>query len=686
MNIPTFFAIRHRLLLIVVFLCALSSQAQTQFTQSNLPIVIINTDIDDVTGLPAEIPDDPKVPASMKIIYHTDGSTNYLTDQDNTEFLDYNGRVKIEIRGSTSQALPKKQYGWTTYEDNTSTKKKVSIMGMPKENDWILNGLAYDGTLMRDYMTYNFSRLIGAYASRTQYCEVVINGVYKGLYVLQEKIKDDSNRVNVEKIDGNAASGIPLTGGYITKSDKIDNDDPLAWSMNCYTDLAANFIHVLPKPEDVTTAQQDYIQGEFLKLAETAQSGNADLATGYPSVIDMPSFIDFMIINELSSNVDAYQFSTYFHKDIAGKLRAGPVWDFNFSYGNDSALRSNTDIWQFDNGDNEGAKFWKDLYNNTTFRCYFSRRWNELTSEGQPLYYANITAFIDQTASLIADAAAREQQTWYTVSNWNGETEALKFWLLERMNWITTNLGDYNACENPVLPSLVISAINYHPITDAQFTDSEDLEFIKITNSSTESVDLTGIYLKELGVSFQFEAGSELNAGQSAYLANNAEVFRQKYGFAAFGEFQRNLSNSSQNIVLADGYGNIIDAVYYQDKSPWPDADGSGSYLLLSDITLDNSVAENWSLSTDVVEDTSGVSKVNKQIKVYPNPVGTVLNVKTDTMADAVTVYDLSGKVLFSGTFNDVQFSINFESFEAGFYIVKVTSGAETSTHKVLKK
>jgi hypothetical protein len=84
------------------------------FTDSNLPIVIINTDIDEDTGQPMEIPDDPKIWASMKIIYHTDGSRNYMTDADNTDLLDYNGRIKIEVRGSTSQILEKKQYGWTT--------------------------------------------------------------------------------------------------------------------------------------------------------------------------------------------------------------------------------------------------------------------------------------------------------------------------------------------------------------------------------------------------------------------------------------------------------------------------------------------------------------------------------------------------------------------------------------------
>lgn len=680
-----FLAIRHRLLTIVFLLIASFSVAQVNLTQSNLPIVIINTDVDASTGLPAEIPDDPKVPASMKIIYHTDGSTNYITDQNTPEFLDYNGRIKIEIRGSTSQALPKKQYGWTTYEDNTTTKKKVSIMGMPKENDWILNGLAYDSSLIRDYISYTLFRQMGGYATRTQYCEVVINGVYNGLYILQEKIKDDSNRVNVEKIIETAATGTALTGGYITKADKIDVDDPLAWWMESYTGYPVSFIHVLPKPEDVTTAQQLYISNEFNRLAETSQAGNADFATGYPSIIDIPTFVDFMIINELSANVDAYQFSTYFHKDIGGKLRAGPVWDFNFSFGSDLADRSTADQWQFSNGDNEGAKFWKDLFNEPTFRCHFARRWRELTHEGQPLHYASLNALINQTMLLISDAAVREQETWTTVPDFAGEVNALKYWLLMRMNWINGNIGSYQDCANPVLPPLVISGINYHPATDAQYTISEDLEFIKITNTGTADVDLTGIYLRELGVSFGFQAGSVLGAGQSAYLANNAGVFSQKYGFAAFGEFQRDLSNSSQNIVLADAFGNIIDSVHYQDKNPWPDADGNGKYLSLVQDASDNSIAVSW----EAVDDTTLATESHQvlaAVTVYPNPAADVLNVRAGEIINTYEVYNIQGALILKGTVASSAFSLNINGLASGVYLLKLMNTNGAVSHKIIKQ
>ena len=98
-------------------------------TDSNLPIVVINTD-GGVT-----IPDEPKVLATMKIIWHQDGSRNYLTDVNNPEFLNYDGRIGIEIRGSSSQMLQKKSYGLETLQADDVTNNNVSILGMPKEND-----------------------------------------------------------------------------------------------------------------------------------------------------------------------------------------------------------------------------------------------------------------------------------------------------------------------------------------------------------------------------------------------------------------------------------------------------------------------------------------------------------------------------------------------------------------------
>lgn len=93
-----------RILAVLLVLFSLSAAAQN-FTDSNLPIVVIETD----GG--ANIPDEPKIQASMKIIWHQDGSRNYMTDIDNPEYLNYDGRISIERRGSSSQgSFNKKPY------------------------------------------------------------------------------------------------------------------------------------------------------------------------------------------------------------------------------------------------------------------------------------------------------------------------------------------------------------------------------------------------------------------------------------------------------------------------------------------------------------------------------------------------------------------------------------------------
>jgi len=190
------------LILMVLFILSYAAGAQA-FTDSNLPIVLITTDKDPSTGKRLSILDEPKVLANMKIIYRPDGTRNYLTDQNNADYLNYNGRIGIEFRGSSSQALPKKPYGLTTLEADNVSNNNVSIFDMPKENDWVLNSIAYDPSLVRNFLSYELSGNMGDYSTREKYCEVIINGDYKGLYIFMEKLKIDEGRINIVKMDTN---------------------------------------------------------------------------------------------------------------------------------------------------------------------------------------------------------------------------------------------------------------------------------------------------------------------------------------------------------------------------------------------------------------------------------------------------------------------------------------------------
>jgi hypothetical protein len=672
------------LILFCLISCSVFRSFSQTFTDTNLPIVIINTD----GGV--EIPDSPRVLASMKVIYRGAGQRNYVTDQNTTAYLNYNGRISIEIRGSSSQVLPKKQFGLTTLKADNVSNNNVALLGMPSENDWILNGLGFEPSLIRDYLCYNLSRRIGEYASRTVYCEVMINGSYNGLYVLQEKIKQGSDRVDVMKIATTDNVFPQVTGGYITKADKTTGDDPVAWTMPSYLlNSDVTFIHELPKPENVTAQQDAYIHSQFTLLSTTAQTGNTSPAYGYPSVIDIPSFVDYMIINELAANSDAYQYSTFFHKDRAGKLRAGPIWDNNLTFGNDLFLwnldRSKTNTWQFSNGDNEGPKFWRDLFSNPDFKCYFSKRWNQLILPGQPLNLDVIDSFIDQTVATISEAAVRENERWGTEPNLSAEISNMKDWLSRRIPWISSNIGPYSNCSNVVTPPLVITKIMYNPNTTALFTVSNDQEFIEIQNTGSSTVDLTGVYFSGTGFVYQFPAYSQILPGSKKIIASNPAVFTQKYGFLPSGQFTRNLSNKTEKLVLADAFGNVIDSVRYSNQPPWPNADGNGYYLDLIDPLSDNSVASNWTASTNTIVSVKEIEN-NKKLKYYPSPVKDNLTIESGETIKTVGLLDYQGRILYRFAVNAEIYKLDMSSYSPGIYLIEVLTSEGSSLHKIIKQ
>ena len=656
-----------------LFAFVLTIKAQT-FTDSNLPIVVIETD----GGV--SIPDEPKVLGTMKIIWHQDGSRNYMTDIDNPEYLNYNGRIGIERRGSSSQTYSnKKPYAIETLQDDNVTNNNVSIFNMPEENDWILNSLAFDQTGMRDFLAYELSETIGQYASRRQYCEVVINGNYTGLYVFMEKIKPDKGRVNIEKMDQTCNSYPEVTGGYIVKADKTTGGDPVAWTMQGYGGggwwggwgVSTDFILHYPKPAEVTNTQKNYIHNVFDDLASVANQNNTSISSGISSVIDIPSFVDFMLIAEFSSNVDVYSFSTFFHKDRCGKLRAGPVWDYNLAFGYDAfGDRSKYDVWQFNNTDNNGPKFWKDLFDTDLFRCYLARRWFELTEPDQPLNYERVCSRIDDIDTLIAEAVVRDNQRWNQMSQHDQYVNNMKNWIQQRINWLNNNIGSDQGCDDVDLPPLVISKIHYHPV-DWWGYDGDLFEFIEITNNGDADVDLTGVYFRELGITYRFPNGSHLAAREALWLCSDSLSFIERYQTVPFGQYTRKLSNKSEYLVLADAWGNVIDEVRYSDSEPWPtEPDGNGPYLELKNLDSDNSLAENWTFGDDLlkVDELAG----NQHIVVYPNPSHGQVHIEVQEEVVSCQVVDLIGNTVAVCQPVQQAFVISLDNLSSGVYLLKL--------------
>ncbi len=434
----------------LLFLLATPALFAQQFTNSTLPIFVITTP----NGIP--IVDEPKVISHLGIIWNGDGATNYLTDP----FNEYDGRIGIEIRGSSSQSFPKKNYAMETLTPDTMTNN-VSILGFPKENDWVLHGPYSDKTLMRNALAYTLGSWIMPYAPRVRFCEVVINGDYRGVYLFTEKIKRDKNRVDISKLEPADNSGDNLTGGYILKFDKFDGlvsgGFPSAYpAMPGGLPGGTTYQYHYPKPDEITPQQRSYIQNYIANFENIMSSpGFADPVNGYASVLDVPSVIQMIFIQEIGRNVDGYRLSTFMYKDresIDNRLHLGPVWDYNLAFSNvDYCIGPSYQGWAMDfnnfcPGDFWVVHFWwKKLWQDPAFAQQMRDDWVELRADK----FSNdrILHLVDSLQNLLTQPAQRNFVRWPTLNeyvwpnpvvtgSYSAEVERMRTWLINRLQWM----------------------------------------------------------------------------------------------------------------------------------------------------------------------------------------------------------------------------------------------------------
>ncbi len=436
--------------LLLLFILVSNWLLAQNFTSSNLPIFIIETQ----NGV--SIPDEPKTTAHLGIIWNGDGEVNHVSDP----FNDYDGQIGIEIRGSSSQSFPKKNYAVET-QNPDSTALNVSLLGFPKENDWVLHGPYSDKTLMRNALAFTMASWIMPYAPRTRFCELVINGDYRGVYLFTEKIKRDDNRVNISKLDEDVNSGDELTGGYMLKFDKFDglvsDGFPSAYpSTTGGIPGGTTYQYHYPKADEITVQQKAYIQnyiGNFENIM--ASPDYADPVSGYSSMLDVASVIQMIFIQEISRNVDGYRLSTFMYKDrdsIDPRLHLGPVWDFNLGFSNvDYCIGPGYQGWAMDfnsfcPGDFWVVHFWwKKLWNDPAFAQQMRDEW--VAQRADKLSNDNILHLVDSLKTLLTEPAQRNFVCWPTLNeyvwpnpvisgSYSAEVARMRTWLINRLAWM----------------------------------------------------------------------------------------------------------------------------------------------------------------------------------------------------------------------------------------------------------
>jgi hypothetical protein len=407
---------------------------------SNLPLVIVNT-----YGL--GIGQDSLTPVSSIFIDNL-GDRTLLTDAP-----DFAGSAGIKIRGSSSTGFPKKQFSFETWDENRQDRQ-VSILGFPKQSDWILYGPYTDKTLMRDALSYGWSNRIGRYAVRSRYVEMFLHSGtgtllssadYLGVYVFFEKIKRDKNRVDLKKLLPSDDVEPAITGGYILKKDRLDPGDS-----GFVTSTGQLLAYVDPKEQEITPAQTSYIVG-YLDDFEAALYGPdfQDPDLGFRRYIDIDSFIDHHLLVEMTKNIDGFRLSTFMYKDRGEKLGMGPIWDYNLTLGNANYLDGwKPEGWYHDLLGDGDYPWWRRLFQDPDFNQRYIDRWTQLRRT--ELTTDNLLADVDSTVALLDEAQVRNYQKWpilgtyvwpnqFIGNTYQEEIDFMSGWLQARLAWMDGN-------------------------------------------------------------------------------------------------------------------------------------------------------------------------------------------------------------------------------------------------------
>lgn len=351
-----------------------------------------------------------------------------------SDVKEFKADMGIRGRGNSTWSFPKKP--WKVKLD-----EKASLLGMPADKEWALLANYADRTLIRNIVAMKLSEICGfSWTPRMHSVEVYLNNEYQGVYTLCEHKKVSKDRVNIDIVGEGDNSGDAITGGYYLEIEE-QQDETTCW----WTSMGVPMM--FSDPEEPTNAQLAYVKDLFESFEQALWARNWSETSGYPKYIDVDSFVDYYIVQELTKNIDGnLRKSSFITKERGKKMEMYHLWDFDLTLGNCGYF------W----GDvgNGPENFWikidkwyPHLFNDPAFVEKVQIRWNELLPE-----FSKIPEFIDQQALFLAKAQERNFKVWSiwesvdwvyfpSLGSYQKEVDYLKDFYTERLEWLDRELN-----------------------------------------------------------------------------------------------------------------------------------------------------------------------------------------------------------------------------------------------------
>jgi hypothetical protein len=333
----------------------------------------------------------------------------------------------------------------------TGDDQPVDFYEMGTEEDWILNGQYVDRSLFRNRLAYDLFQSFGGperYATETRFCEMTLDGEYRGLYTLGERIERDDDRLDIGK------------GGNPGDSFIVKLDDGLGFHPNAvgYGTWQMEY----PDPDfESEAAVSTYLAGW-----ESAVLGPdpAHPDSGIFAWLDLDSAVDWVLINEFMKNYDAYLLSVYLWRDEGGKMHFTP-WDFDLSMGSYPYTDCTSEGWvprvYWDaEGQKHDLEFIAKMAEVPAFRERLAERWQELRAD--VLSEEAILERIEGYDAVLAPVIEPNFESWpiqdiafstiypVQVDNWlcpvssyDEEHERVLSFVSERLAWMDANISNF---------------------------------------------------------------------------------------------------------------------------------------------------------------------------------------------------------------------------------------------------
>ncbi len=365
-------------------------------------------------------------------------------------------RVAFQGRGNFTWTLPKKGYAFEL-QDAAGMDLETPILGLPAGSDFALYACYTDKTCMRNALVFALGQEFGVWHPRARFVELILDGQYHGLYMLWERVRRDETRCDVDKPAKTMTDG-DITGGYILRHEGGGKGQETIDGVPYDRDWAAAsgriYTYHYPDVDKLSPEQTTHIHDRIDAFESAIQTDPADHAAW----IDVQSWVDHGILEELTNNWDGYVHSVYMVQASAadgGLLHMGPLWDFDLAFANGNVTGYNcaTDNWSHQNVrpfPDDVPSYWLALYADPEFQRAFKCRWQSLRSG--PISLATFQARVDAWKSFTAAARARDNARWNTIGmnifpncfshpTYDEEVAALLAWIDARITWLDGQVG-----------------------------------------------------------------------------------------------------------------------------------------------------------------------------------------------------------------------------------------------------